>query len=61
MFVSTEIYIEAEDELDWEPSQTFIILWFGGRTVKLSISKLKAREVRDLLTKLLGRSDRKSN
>jgi len=61
MFVSNEIYIEAEDELDWEPSQSFIILYFGGRTVKLSISKVKAREVRDLMTKLLGRKDKKSN
>jgi hypothetical protein len=59
MFVSNNIYIDAEDEVDFEPSQSFIILWFGGRTVKLSISKIKAREVRDLLTKLLGRKTQK--
>lgn len=63
MVNQTNIYIEAEDTIDWEPDQRFTVIWFGTehykRHIKLALNRKKARELRNLLTKLIGRSDRK--
>lgn len=61
MLITTNAYIVDEDEWDWEPSQLKIIIHAGKagyrRGFKLAMTPTKAKELVNLINKILGETD----